>query len=168
MQPFYNQPYSTSCYGCYGGYSCYGVPLPVAPGGRIMPAADPFPPINPDMKKNPNEEQVNPPKEKIKDKQSEEQARAKVRIDLPEGGKLFVDGRHIDVAPGTRTFQTPPLAFGETYFYDIRIEMVQENGQIRREERRVIVRSGQEALVSFPSLRSTDTVHGPSALMLDC
>jgi uncharacterized protein (TIGR03000 family) len=114
---------------------------------------DPFPPINP-KKGDKGAEEVAPPKEKKKDKAKPEegqQTRAKVRIEVPEGGKLFVDGQHIDVAAGTRIFQTPPLAPGQTYFYDIRIEVVQ-NGATRREEQRVVIQPGQDALVSFPSL----------------
>lgn len=156
----YMAPYgisSNGCYGCYGGHSCYGVPIPgFAPGtpGFKAPATkDPFPPINPEVKKDPKEEEVNPPKEKDKkpaDKKLEEQGRAKIRIEVPVGGKLFVDGRRVNVAAGTRVFQTPILSAGETYFYDIRIEI-----DDRSEERRVVIRSGQDAIVSFPTLRSS-------------
>ncbi len=55
------------------------------------------------------------------------QARSKVRIDVPEGGKLFVSGRHIDVAPGRRVFETPLLAAGQLYFYDMRIDVDHED-----------------------------------------
>jgi uncharacterized protein (TIGR03000 family) len=145
-----NSPYySTSCYGCYGGYSCYGVPLPgFGPTPRMPTVTDPFPPINPDVKKDPKGEEIPSPKEKKKDDKKLDEARAKVRIEVPVGGKLFVDGRQIKTAPGTRVFQTPVLAPGEAYFYDIRIET-----DDRSEERRVVIRAGQDALVSFPTLR---------------
>jgi uncharacterized protein (TIGR03000 family) len=157
----YADPYGgcTGCYGCYGGHSCYGVPVPfqavvpIAPGARV-PARDPFPAINPKKDgKDPEEIPKLKEKEKEPKKPAESvKARVKVRIEVPVSGKLFVDGRHINVAPGVRVFQTPPLAAGETYFYDVRIE-VEQHGVIRREEQRVIIQPGQDAIVSFPSLR---------------
>jgi len=83
-------------------------------------------------------------------------ARATVRIEVPVGGKLFVDGRHINVAAGTRAFQTPVLKPGETYFYDIRIE-IDQSGVVSADERRVVIRPGQEVAVDFPSLRARST-----------
>ncbi len=142
----------TGCYGCYGGYACYG-----------MPVTNPFPsqPVRrPDTvidKDKP--EVVVPPAEKKKEapkQPGQEQARAKVRIEIPEGGKLFVDGRAINATPGTRIFQTPALAAGETYFYDIRIE-VERQGVIYSEQRRVIIRSGEDVAVNFPNLRPSGT-----------
>jgi uncharacterized protein (TIGR03000 family) len=137
----------TGCYGCYGGYSCYGIPT----YGPVT--VDPFPPINP---KTP--EVVPQPGEKKKEtsKKDENQVRAIVRIEIPAGGKLFVDGNFINVAPGTSLFQTPALARGETYYYDIRIE-VDRQGAIQSEERRVIIRSGEDIAVNFPNLRPTAT-----------
>jgi uncharacterized protein (TIGR03000 family) len=160
----YADPYFGGCYGCYGGHSGYGVPLPGygvhQPAVKVAPARDPFPPINP-KKDDKGVEEVPPLKEKPK-KQSDgkpnldDSARAKVRVEIPEGGKLFVDGQHINVAAGVRTFQTPALAPGQAYYYDIRIE-IEQNGAIRREERRVIINPGEDALVSFPALRPGGT-----------
>jgi uncharacterized protein (TIGR03000 family) len=147
MAPYgvYGPYMSTSCYGCYGGYSCFGVPVP----GWVPapPVVDPYPPINP--KKEPKGEEVPLPKDKQKEEKKLE-ARAKIRIDVPVGGKLFVDGRHIATTPGTRVFQTPALMPGEAYFYDIRIEV--DN---RSAERRVVISAGQDARVSFPALIAT-------------
>ncbi len=155
----------TGCYGCYGGHSCYGIPVPIA-NIPVVRTHDPFPPINPPDKKKgvKDAEEVAPPKEKPRpggkdDKKPQEensQARAKVRIDVPVGGKLFVDGRHINVAPGLRTFQTPMLTAGESFYYDVRIE-VERNGLLNREERRVIVRSGEDVAVRFENLTPSGT-----------
>ena len=147
-------------YGCYGGYSCYGVPLPVvaAPGGGQPPARDPFPPINPEGKKKPDGEEVPTPKEKKK--LEEEQARAKITIDVPVGGKLFVDGKQVNVAAGPRTFKTPALQAGESYYYDIRIEIVRQ-GEVLSEERRIFIRPGEQAAVAFPNLGPTLTARAP-------
>jgi uncharacterized protein (TIGR03000 family) len=141
----YSPYYSTSCYGCYGGYSCFGVPLPgfVAPPPQMPPS---------DVRKDPKAEEVPAPKEKKKDDKKLDEARAKVRIEIPVGGKLFIDGRPIKAAPGMRIFQTPVLAAGEAYFYDVRIEIDDRN-----EERRVVIRAGQDAFVSFPTLLTAAT-----------
>ena len=143
----------TGCYGCYGGYSCYGLPLPIPPQ---PPVINP----NPAPVDKGKPEVVPPPDEKKKKdepkKGADGQVRAQVRIEIPVGGKLFVDGRQINVTPGTRIFQTPVLAVGETYFYDIRIE-VERQGASQSEQRRVIIRSGDDVAVSFPNLRSTET-----------
>ena len=168
---FYD-PYGgcTGCYGCYGGYSCYGIPVP-AISAAVNPAPvvrDPFPPINPNVPKKDvkgdDAEEVGAPKEKKKDaeekkklsRESDTPIRAKVRIEVPESGKLFVDGNRINVAAGVRTFQTPALAPGERYFYDIRID-IERGGEIRSEQRRVIIEAGKDVAVRFPGLQGQGT-----------
>jgi uncharacterized protein (TIGR03000 family) len=152
-------PGCTGCYGCYGGYAGYGIPVPIVVDPRPqVPPVDPFPPINPDVKKKDAEEIPSPkeikkkdekkPEEKKPEPKKDELSRARVRIEIPQGGKLFVDGRHIDVAAGTRIFQTPALAIGERYFYDFKIE-VMIDGVARSDERRVVIERGQDVAVEF-------------------
>ena len=174
---FYGDPSGgcTGCYGCYGGYSCYGIPVPMISGAHVpvanVPQQDYFPPINPGVSRREDKEPevIAPPPEKRKDVKRNPQPeqggsiepsapiRAKVRIEVPVGGKLYVDGRHIDVAAGTRVFQTPPLAQGERYFYDVRIEVGQ-----RSETSRVVIQPGEDVAVNFPTLRpqGTETAQG--------
>ena len=153
-------PYFGSCYGCHGGQSGYGIPLPI-PESRTPVVVDPFPPINPKKEekkidKDNKEPEIFIPKEKkpavIEKKVGEEQVRAKVRIDIPAGGRLFVDGHRIN-GTGSRLFQTPLLAPGQKYFYDIRIE-IDRNGATVAEQRRVIVEPGHAVAVAFPNLTS--------------
>jgi uncharacterized protein (TIGR03000 family) len=151
---FYVDPHysgCTGCYGCYGGYAGYGMPVPVIVDPRVPPKDDPLPPINPGGKDPKGGEEVPLPKEKTK-KASEDVGRATISIDIPEGGKLFVDGNAIKATAGKRTFQTPPLAIGERYFYDIRIEIA-VNGTIRSDEKRVIIERGQSVAVDFTNIR---------------
>ena len=159
----------TGCYGAYGGYSCYGVPVPpvvmppvVQPG---PPKKDSLPPIKSDGKKDTKEpEEVGAPKEKVKPKTENKKSgleatlplRAKVRIVIPAGGRLLVDGNRIDVAAGVRTFRTPILSPGQAYVYDIRIE-IERNGIVRGENRRLVIRAGEELAVNFPTLQSSGT-----------
>lgn len=143
--------YGHGCYGCYGGHSGYGIPVPVivapyAPVPRAAPK-DLYPPINPDVKKG--AEEIAPPKEKKAE--LKKTSRATIRMEIPQGATLFVDGNRINADAGTRVFHTPPLAAGERYFYNFRLEF-QVNGQFRREERRVVVESRQEIAVDFSQL----------------
>ena len=142
----------TGCYGCYGGYSGYGVPVPMQPLNlKEQKSGDPFPPINPDAKKKPSEE-VPLPKEKKKEvKNGNDGARGTLKITLPEGAKMFVDGQHINVAPGTHTLRTPVLTPGQTYYYDVRIEVMRDSGTIA-DERRVYVRPGEETAPVFANI----------------
>jgi len=153
-----SQTYGQGCYGCYGGYAGYGIPVPVivapkAPDARD--AKDPFPPINPEAKEKKGVEPIPAPKEKTPD--VKKSARATIRMDIPQGAKLFVDGAPIQVTPGTRVFYTPVLSAGERFFYDFRMEFT-ANGQTRREERRVIVESNQEIAVDFSQLPASPAI----------
>ena len=138
-------------YGCYGGYACYGMPteghivdpgvpagVPMSPGA--IPSTTPAPaPMAPP-----------PPKTS-----AEYKVRSKVIIDTPESAKLYVDGQLMQTASNHRVFQTPELAPGSVYFYDLKVEMVQ-NGKTVTEEKRIFVRPGTEAAVAFnpPAVRS--------------
>lgn len=152
----------TGCYGCYGGYAGYGIPVPIDPrAGERLP--DPFPPVNPEGKKDDKKrEEIPAPKEPKKDDKKDgknEEEQATLRIEIPQGGKLFVDGRAVNGRPGIQAFRTPALAAGQRYFYDIRIE-VEINGRVQTEERRVIVERGQTTTVEFANLRERDAIAG--------
>jgi uncharacterized protein (TIGR03000 family) len=159
VAPYYHGG-CTGCYGAYGGYSCYGVPVPVeaiVPPRKEPAAKDPLPPIK-DDKKEP--EAVPLPKEKKTDDKKNDDKKAKgsarVHITVPEGGKLFVDGQHINVPAGTRVFQTPELSVGATFYYDIAIEVVRD-GARQRHERRVLIRPGDEVAVDHEALGPSGT-----------
>jgi uncharacterized protein (TIGR03000 family) len=95
-----------------------------------------------------------PPPRELEKKGGNEQARARVIIDLPAGAKLFVDDQEMKLGNGRRVFQTPALVPGQTYFYDLRAELVR-NGQTVRATQRIILRPGQEAVASFADLGQT-------------
>jgi uncharacterized protein (TIGR03000 family) len=136
------------CAGCYGGWSGYGSgynctggyysPYHVMPGG----------PGNPYMPGAPGGEKLPPPNGK------EEQSRAKVIIDVPQNAKLFIDGQQMPDKAGKRTFVTPALEAGQTYYYDVKI-VVTVNGQPREESTRVILRQGDVVAASFPQTPGT-------------
>ena len=73
---------------------------------------------------------------------------------MPSGGSEF----HDPLFGGAACWLVaPPLVPGERFFYDFRIE-VTVNGEIRREERRVVVESSQEVAVDFSNVASSPAV----------
>jgi uncharacterized protein (TIGR03000 family) len=124
------------CTGCWGGYGCGGCwGVPVAPGA-VMPAK----PAEP----------VAPPKP-ADGKQGAAPVQGKLLVELPEDARLYVDDQHIQTPAGRRTFNTPVLSPGQSYYYMVRME-VDINGKTHQETKQVIVRAGQTAEVTFPQL----------------
>ncbi|HEX3314347.1 MAG TPA: TIGR03000 domain-containing protein, partial [Gemmataceae bacterium] len=139
-------------YGCYGGYACYGIPTPTE-GGVIVDPNVPHSvtPVIPSTAPAPVP-MGNPPPPKAS---LENKVRSRVIIETPENAKLYVDGQLMQTASSHRVFQTPELAPGSTYFYDLKIEVVRE-GKTLTEEKRIYVRPGIEQSVAFsmPAVRS--------------
>lgn len=134
------------CYGCYGGWSCFGSPL--EPRSEAInrfntggPAGGTYVPPPPTTV---------PPTPSPMPKQDEKQSRvrSKVIIEVPENARLFVDGMEMKQGPTTRVFQTPPLAAGQTYFYDIRVE-VTVNGKLQTENQRLVITPGDTVTAAF-------------------
>ncbi len=155
--------------GAYGGHSGYGYPLPSdyvsmvieSPAPVIVPAprtTDTKPrsdSVKPTVPSTPKGEETPAPKAKEnaapKRKSlldDDTQSRAKIRLEIPQGAKLFVDGKLIANEKAVRTFRTPALEQGEVYFYDIRIELARD-GQNLVETQRILVTAGQEVAANF-------------------
>jgi uncharacterized protein (TIGR03000 family) len=84
-------------------------------------------------------------------------APAHLRIQLPApSAKLYVDGVLAAGEGSTRKFHTPELPTGQSYYYDMKVEVV-VNGAFQTEETRVIVRAGETAIASFPKLTAALT-----------
>jgi uncharacterized protein (TIGR03000 family) len=127
------------CYGCYGGFGCYGY-SPYGPGGNI-PEQIPAPRV--EEKKPGGQGAVTPD-------------RARVIVQLPADAKLYVDDQPVKAGAERQTFSTPQLQRGQTYFYDVRAEVVRD-GKTLVENKRVLVRAGQEVSVTFPKLEAPPT-----------
>jgi uncharacterized protein (TIGR03000 family) len=134
------------CYGCYGGWSCYGYPTQQAHVEPAPPSTTPD--KGPAPKPGKTFEEAPLPKEK---KGNEEQARARVIVDLPADAKLYVDGQLMNAASARRIFQTPNLAPGQLYYYDLKAEVIRA-GQTITSNQKVILRPGRAATVSFADL----------------
>jgi uncharacterized protein (TIGR03000 family) len=70
---------------------------------------------------------------------------ARVTILLPEGAKLYVEGKPI-AASGKKTFETPKLEKGRVYSYTMRAERTADNTS---QTRRVSVEAGKAVTVDF-------------------
>jgi uncharacterized protein (TIGR03000 family) len=78
--------------------------------------------------------------------ESEDAASANIRIELPAGAKLYVEGHLVDTSSGQ--FHTPPLRKGKAYYYDMKAEMT-VNGKTLTDEKRVVVRGGETTVEKF-------------------
>ncbi len=102
----YGGCYGTSCYGAYYGgcYGCYG-------GVQVVPGTKP--------------EGIGAPMKK--DEQSSiAPDRAKLVVELPADAKLFIDNQPMKTTSEKRSFNTPTLEKGQTYYYDLRAEVMRD------------------------------------------
>jgi uncharacterized protein (TIGR03000 family) len=125
-----------SCYGGCGGYSNLG----------YMPVGTVSGPIASGL---PVETKVEPTKPKVEpDDSSSLSPRARLVVELPADTKLYVDDRPINVTK-RKSFLTPPLESGATYYYEVRAELMRDGKPIATETRRVVIRAGQEVREDF-------------------
>jgi uncharacterized protein (TIGR03000 family) len=131
-----------SCHGCYGcgGYGWGGstyAPLPVMPpagGTEVKPEKD------------------------TKDKESAVPAKAHLIVELPADAKLYIDDQLMKSSNATkRTFSTPALQGGQSYYYDVRVEAVRD-GKTYEGSKRIIVRAGEQIHASFNDAETGSTL----------
>jgi uncharacterized protein (TIGR03000 family) len=128
------------CYGCYGGWSCYGSGYG---GGGVYYG----PTVAPNGGTKEAPEKLAPPSKQ------DQSSRAKVIIDVPAQAKLYIDDQPMSNKTGQRTFVTPPLERGQTYFYDVKIVLIVD-GQEKVQTQRVVLRAGEVAAANFSSAPS--------------
>lgn len=123
---------SYGCHGCHGGChaGCHGCYAPAA--APAMPPA--------------GGEAVPAPK-----KGAQLSAPAKLVVELPENAKLYVDEHPMKATSAVRSFNTPGLQPGQTYYYMLRAEVVRD-GKTLEETQRILVRAGETVRASFPQL----------------
>jgi uncharacterized protein (TIGR03000 family) len=137
-----------SCHGCYGCYGCFG-----CYGGTVVPGPVETPPPMPGGEKGTGGMGEGG---KGEGGSTASDHRARLIVSLPEGAKLFVDGREIQNVGTRKTFRTPTLEEGATYFYEVRAEVMRD-GQPAAETRRVLVRSGEVSRADFSRLGAPAT-----------
>ncbi len=135
------------CHGCYGCYGCYGC-VGYAPGYMMN-----FNPGTP----NPSDNDTLPaPKKANGEKGSLAPTKARLIVELPADAKLSVDGRPMKTVDGRGVFTTPSLKQEELYYYELTVELLRDGKPIA-ENRRVLVRAGQEVRASFKNMDTVST-----------
>jgi uncharacterized protein (TIGR03000 family) len=76
---------------------------------------------------------------------------ARLTVRLPADARLRVQGELCPLTGDTRTFDTPPLAPGQSYAYRLEAEVVRDGRPVVR-TRRIEFRSGDRVAVSFEGL----------------
>jgi uncharacterized protein (TIGR03000 family) len=76
---------------------------------------------------------------------------AKVTVKLPSDARLYVDNVVCPLSSDTRTFNTPELEVGRSYFYTLKAEVVRD-GEKRTRSTRVVVEAGKDVTVEFKDL----------------
>ncbi|MGL6072972.1 MAG: TIGR03000 domain-containing protein [Fimbriiglobus sp.] len=92
-----------------------------------------------------------------------DKASANLTIVLPTKAKLYVDGNLISGDGEKRAFHTPELAKGQTYYYDVKA-VVEVDGKMESEEKRVVVKAGDSLNEEFPKLIAAVKNANPSSV----
>ena len=142
----YGGCYGTSCVGCFGG-GCVGLPLAGLP--VELPAAPGIPVGVPEVPTH------------VAMKPAGEPTSASLLVSLPPAAKLYVDGQLVPGDGPTRRFHTPPLAAGQSFFYELRAEVL-VGGKTETEDAKVVIRSGDTRAVGFPKLLAAVSGVSPS------
>lgn len=147
----------TGCSGCYGGviYTTPATPAPVTTSSSsyVVPGVSSYVPAT--ATNYPSDVRANTyavPASTGYDRQTSV-APAKLMINLPADAKLYVDGQLTSSTTENRVFTTPELQRGLTYFYDLKAEITRD-GQTITENKRLIVRSGDNLRTSFAVLEA--------------
>jgi uncharacterized protein (TIGR03000 family) len=89
------------------------------------------------------EEKLPPP-----DKKTATSGPARLLVEMPADGKLYVDDQLMKTAAERREFNTPVLEKGSTYYYELRVEIVRD-GKPVSQTRRILVKAGERIRASF-------------------
>jgi uncharacterized protein (TIGR03000 family) len=77
---------------------------------------------------------------------------AHITVLVPADARVWFDGKATSSTGAVREFQSPPLATGPRYAYDLRAQW-NENGHIVEQTRKVAVTAGGRVRVDFPKDR---------------
>jgi uncharacterized protein (TIGR03000 family) len=92
-----------------------------------------------------------------KDKDSSaSSSKAHLIVELPADAKLYIDDHLMKSGSGKRAFSTPALDAGQSYYYDLRVEVVRD-GKTFEGTKRIIVRAGEEFRASFSEGETAST-----------
>jgi uncharacterized protein (TIGR03000 family) len=148
-----------SAYACYGSWAhgpgYYGSNYETMTPGGVAPSYVPGTPMPPATGGSTAPGEQLPKPQADKSGTSLAPNRARLIVELPADAKLYIDERPMKTTSGRRTFHTPALQSGQTYYYMLRAEVVRD-GKPVREERRVILRPGEVVRTDFNDLAPRD------------
>jgi uncharacterized protein (TIGR03000 family) len=75
---------------------------------------------------------------------------ARVTVVVPADAEVFFDGTATTLTGTERTFHTPPLKEGSSFYYTVRARWT-EDGKPVEQTRKVVVKAGDQLRVAFPS-----------------
>lgn len=141
--------------GCYGGYGwdyssngCQGC-AGFEAGSPYFATPPIVAPVEPPVKGEP----VPAPK---KEPESLAPNAARLIVEVPADAKVYIDDHAMKTESERRTFQTPALDAGQTYYYEVRAE-VERDGKTISTMKRVLLRAGEEARADFKGMDATAT-----------
>ena len=83
-------------------------------------------------------------------------AAATVTVRLPEKARLLIDGKPASLTSNVRTFKTPNLPAGRTYYYVLTAEL-ERGGETLSQSQTVTVQAGKKIAVNFDQLAPATT-----------
>jgi uncharacterized protein (TIGR03000 family) len=141
------------CHGCYGCYGCYGSSSYYYSPGMAAPymSAPGTPPAS-----MPPASEVLPKPETAKP-MSEAPSRARLIVELPVDAKLYIDDHLMRTTSERRTFNTPVLEKGQTYYYELRAEVVRD-GKPVVVNKRVTLQAGELIQARFGEMEARESI----------
>ena len=82
---------------------------------------------------------------------------AQITVKVPQDARLWVDNVECPLTSAVRTFNTPPLDRGRSYFYTMRVQL-NRNGETASDSQRVMIAAGSRVEVDFTSVGALQTV----------
>jgi uncharacterized protein (TIGR03000 family) len=84
----------------------------------------------------------------------------RITVLLPSQARLYIDGQLCPLTSDTRSFDTPALEPGRSYYYTLKATL-QRDGRTVEMSKKVTVRAGKRAVVDFGDLTPNDTASSP-------
>jgi uncharacterized protein (TIGR03000 family) len=96
-------------------------------------------------------------KQKDKEEGTAAPNRARLIVEVPADSKLFIDDKPMKTTSEKRSFSTPTLVEGESYYYEVRVEAMRD-GKPVSETKKVTIKAGEVAKVDFKKMDSVASV----------
>ncbi len=142
---------SNACHGCHGCHACHGCHGGWVEGDAARPETDQGAPAPPTPPAEPSGEAPMPSGAADGDDQvhyAPNPGSVLIGVRVPEGAKLFVNGRQTRSTGADRQFVSRGLQPGRVYAYEVRAELMRGDEKLV-ETRQVRIRGGQRADVEF-------------------